>query len=57
MPMPEWMKKHPCDSCGEGYGACAQGLRLSLQCCQGCAHPGRWTENPYTEAELIEMTT
>lgn len=52
---PRWMLKHPCDNCGTGYGECAQFLALSLKCCSGCSHPGRWVVNPYTDEEIAEM--
>lgn len=55
MSMPEWMKKHPCEECGTGYGQCLQGAAISLMCCGGCSHPTRWTESPWTSAEFIEM--
>lgn len=54
--MPEYMKKHPCTNCGDGYIQCAQGLSFNLKCCCACDHPGRWeTNQPYTKAELLEM--
>lgn len=49
------MAKHPCSVCGSGYGECAQGLRFSLQCCDGCHHPTRWVGDPYTVAEVEAM--
>lgn len=50
-----WMTKHPCPSCGTGYGMCAQGAVHSLQCCKECSHPGRWASDPWTADDLIEM--
>jgi hypothetical protein len=55
MPAPEWMKKHPCLNCGEGYGICSQGAIHSLMCCDFCSHPSRWEPNPWTSAEYIAM--
>lgn len=52
---PGWLDKHPCTACGVGYGECAQGYVISLMCCAGCAHPGRWVPNPYTAEEIAEM--
>lgn len=55
MSAPKWMFKHPCISCGEGYGFCAQWLTRSMKCCTGCDHPGRWTDTPWTADEVVEM--
>lgn len=52
---PEWMKKHPCTGCGEGYGLCTQGLKHNLKCCNNCEHPSRWEEDPWTSDEYREM--
>jgi hypothetical protein len=55
MPMPNWMRKHPCTACGTGYGACAQGLVLSMMCCKDCSHPTRWVDEPWTADDIAEM--
>lgn len=52
---PAWTKKHPCGNCDTGYGTCAQGLKLSLKCCNQCEHPTRWASDPWTATDLIEM--
>lgn len=52
---PQWMLKHPCESCGRGYGLCAQGLQHSLMCCKTCSHPTRWQPGPWTVDEIKEM--
>ena len=52
--MPQWMRKHPCEACGTGYGACAQGLGVGVMCCASCSHPGRWQPDPYTADEIVE---
>lgn len=48
-----YLDKHPCPSCGAGYGACIEGWSLNLKCCADCSHPGRLVEEPYTAAELV----
>lgn len=54
--MPEYMSKHPCVNCGDGYIQCAQGLSFNLMCCCECNHPTRFEHNPpYTKAEYLEM--
>lgn len=54
--MPAYMAKHPCSGCGTGYIQCAQGWVHNLKCCDGCDHPGRFTDEvPYSKDELIEM--
>ena len=55
MSAPAWRYKHPCTSCGEGYGFCVQFLILSKKCCTDCNHPGRWTKKPWTIGEVVEM--
>lgn len=52
---PSWMSKHTCTSCGAGYGICAQGAIHSLMCCAACEHPDRWTADPWTVEDLVEM--
>jgi len=51
---PKYLKKHPC-VCGTGYGECAQGALISMQCCVDCNHPSRWEANPWTAEDLAEM--
>jgi hypothetical protein len=55
MTAPVWMSKHPCVTCGKGYGYCAQFLKFNKMCCAGCKHPTRWKPNPYTDEEILEM--
>lgn len=56
MSMPEYMKKHPCTNCGDGYSQCAQGAVHGLQCCDKCNHPTiREQTPPYTKSEYLEM--
>jgi hypothetical protein len=52
---PTWMLKHPCVSCGQGYGLCSQTWTMSLQCCKDCSHPTRSQPDPWTADDLEEM--
>lgn len=52
---PQWMQKHPCKSCSQGYGICATAANNSLKCCRNCEHPTRWEPNPWTAEDLTEM--
>lgn len=53
---PKWMSKHPCVSCGTGYGFCAQFAVMSLKCCKECDHPTRWQKDAYTDADREEWS-
>lgn len=52
---PKYFDKHPCTGCGTGYGECAQGLVMSLQCCIHCDHPTRWQPDPWDADDLAEF--
>lgn len=52
---PAYRSKHPCVACLTGYGDCAAGWTMGLQCCKACNHPTRWLPDPWTPQDRAEM--